>query len=109
MKKILSLVLFLLFFAFVLTLILKNSDLVTVKYYFGIEHEIQLFIVMLVPFGLGLLMGALLMSLSLMRTKMQAGKSKRQLAKVEKEVQNLRAAPITDPIPGENQTPTADK
>jgi len=101
MKKILSLVIFLLFFVFALTLNLKNPDVVTIKYYFGIEQEVELFIVLLIPFAIGMLLGVLIMSISVMRNKMQAGKSKRDLAKVEKEVQNLRAAPITDPIPGE--------
>ena len=41
------------------------------------------------------------MSISVMRNKMQVGKTKRQLAKVEKEVQNLRAAPMTDPVKDE--------
>ena len=38
------------------------------------------------------------MSFSVVRNKMQVGKTKRELAKVEKEVQNLRAAPITEPM-----------
>ena len=101
MKKVLSLILFLLFFVFALTLNLKNPDAVTIKYYFGIEHEVELFIVLLIPFALGMLLGVLLMSLSVMKNKMKAGKTKRELAKVEKEVQNLRAAPISEPMPGD--------
>ncbi len=103
MKKILSLILFLLFFVFALTLNLKNPDAVTLKYYFGFEREVQLFVVLLVPFVIGMLLGVLLMSVSVMRNKMQTGKTKRELAKVEKEVQNLRAAPIKEPMPGDTQ------
>lgn len=101
MKKILSLILFLLFFVFALTLNLKNPGAVTIKYYFGIEREVELFILLLIPFAIGMLLGVLLMSFSVMKNKMQAGKSKRELAKVEKEVQNLRAAPISEPMPGD--------
>lgn len=101
MKKIVSIALFFLFFLFAITLILKNGDLVTVRYYFGLEQEVQLFIVLLVSFGIGMLVGVLLMSLSVMKNKVQAGKTKRHLAKVEKEVQNLRAAPINEPMPGD--------
>jgi len=42
------------------------------------------------------------MSFSIVRNKMQVGKTKRELAKIEKEVQNLRAAPITQPMKDES-------
>lgn len=98
MKKILSIILFLAFALFALTLNLKNPDPVTLRYYFGIENQVDLFVVILIPFAIGMLLGVLLMSFSIVRNKMQVGKTKRELAKVEKEVQNLRAAPITEPM-----------
>ena len=101
MKKVLSIILFLVFALFALTLNLKNPDAVTLRYYFDIEREVDLFVVLLVPFVVGMLLGVLLMSFSVVRTKMQVGKTKRELAKVEKEVQNLRAAPITEPMKDE--------
>ncbi len=101
MKKVLSIIMFLVFALFALTLNLKNPDAVTLRYYFDIEREVDLFVVMLIPFVLGMLLGVLLMSFSVVRTKMQVGKTKRELAKVEKEVQNLRAAPITEPMKDE--------
>ncbi len=101
MKKVLSIILFLVFALFALTLNLKNPDAITLRYYFGIESQVDLFIVILVPFAIGMLLGVLLMSFSVVRNKMQVGKTKRELAKVEKEVQNLRAAPITEPMKDE--------
>jgi len=101
MKKILSIILFLVFALFALTLNLKNPDPVTLRYYFGLEREVDLFIVLLVPFAIGMAIGVLLMSFSVVKNKMQVGKTKRELAKVEKEVQNLRAAPITEPMKDE--------
>jgi uncharacterized membrane protein YciS (DUF1049 family) len=101
MKKILSIILFLIFALFALTLNLKNPDAITLRYYFNIEREVDLFLVLLVPFVVGMLLGILLMSFTVVRTKMQVGKTKRELAKVEKEVQNLRAAPITQPMKDE--------
>lgn len=98
MKKVLSIILFLVFAMFALTLNLKNPDPVTLSYYFGIERQVDLFVVLLIPFATGMLLGVLLMSFSIVRNKMQVGKTKRELAKVEKEVQNLRAAPITEPM-----------
>jgi uncharacterized membrane protein YciS (DUF1049 family) len=101
MKKVLSIIMFLVFALFALTLNLKNPDAVTLRYYFDIEREVDLFVVMLIPFVLGMLLGVLLMSFTVVRTKMQVGNTKRELAKVEKEVQNLRAAPITEPMKDE--------
>jgi len=101
MKKVLSIILFLVFALFALTLNLKNPDVVTLRYYFDIEREVDLFVLLLVPFIVGMFLGVLLMSFSVVRTKMQVGKTKRELAKVEKEVQNLRAAPITEPMKDE--------
>lgn len=93
MKKLFSIILLIAFAIFFILLILENSSLVTFNFYF-IQYETQLFAIMIVPFILGLLFGVLLMSLSVVRNKMQVGKAKRQLNKAEKEVQNLRAAPI---------------
>ncbi|MFT4635465.1 MAG: putative membrane protein [Arenicella sp.] len=101
MKKILSIILFLVFALFALTLNLKNPDAVTLRYYFDLEREVDLFVVLLVPFVVGMLLGLLLMSFSVVRNKMQVGKTKRELARVEKEVQNLRSAPITQPMKDE--------
>ena len=101
MKKVLSIILFLVFALFALTLNLKNPDAVTLRYYFDLEREVDLFVVLLVPFVVGMLLGLLLMSFSVVRNKMQVGKTKRELARVEKEVQNLRSAPITQPMKDE--------
>jgi len=101
MKKLLTIILFLLFALFAFSLNLKNPDSVTLRYYFGLEGQVDLYIVLLIPFVVGLLLGLLLMSLSVVRNKMEVGKTKRKLAKVEKEVQNLRAAPITEPMSDE--------
>jgi uncharacterized membrane protein YciS (DUF1049 family) len=103
MKKILSLILFLLFAVFALTLNLQNPDSVTLNYYFGLQAEVDLYVVLLVPFVIGLLLGVLIMSVSVLRNKMEVGKTRRRLTKVEKEVENLRAAPISEP----NQTDVA--
>lgn len=81
---------------FFILLILENSVPVTFNFYF-IEIETKLYWAIIVPFCLGSIFGVILMSLSVMRNKLKVGKTKRQLNKVEKEVQNLRAAPITAP------------
>lgn len=104
MKLILSLVLFLVFIVFAATLNMANPDPVSLKYYFGFEREVHIFILLAAPFAVGLILGVAIMSISVMRNKMKVGKTKRELSKVEKEVQNLRSAPITDPMQDEIQS-----
>jgi len=101
MKKILFCVLFVVFLVFALTLNIKNPGTITLNYYFGIQFEQALYIVLIVPFVLGMCLGVLLMSFSVLRNKARVGKTKRALSKVEKEVENLRSAPITEPMKDE--------
>ena len=46
----------------------------------------------------GMVIGWLFMSLSVFKNKRQVGKAKKQLAKVEQEVENLRTMPIKDEV-----------
>ena len=109
MKKLLALLILLLFTFFSYSLNMKNPDSVTLKYYFGIEAEVDMFLVLLVPFALGMILGVLLMSISVVRNKMQASKAKRQLVKAEREVENLKVAPAAQPMPGSSAQESLDK
>jgi len=82
MKRILTLILFLVFAVFALTLNVQNPGSITLKYYFGFEREFDLFLVLLIPFVIGVILGVLLMSISVMRNKVQLGKAKRNLGKL---------------------------
>ena len=107
MKKfILTIIVFLLFAVLALTINMRNPGSITLNYYFGWQAEVDLYVVLVVPFLIGLVLGALLMSISVFRTKMAAGRSKRQLAKVEKEVENLRAMPVSSgpALPGSDNS-----
>lgn len=81
-----------------ITINLKNPQAVTFNYYFNIHWETKLMLLLSVTFVLGLLLGALLMSFKLFASKRETGKTKRALAKVEKEVENLRAMPMKDEL-----------
>ena len=50
------------------------------------------------PFFIGMILGVLVMSLSIIKNKRRVGVAKKALVKVEKEVQNLRAMPIKDDV-----------
>ncbi len=98
MKRALALTLFAIVCFFLITFEIKNPDSILVQYYFGIEYTLPMFILIVIPFLLGLLLGVLFMSLSLFKHKRTLGKTKKDLVKAEQEVQNLRAAPIKDEV-----------
>lgn len=99
MKRFLYLCFFLLFALFAFTVNLKNPQMVTINYYFDFHREAPLVLVLTAAFVLGILIGWLFMTVSVVRNKRQVGKAKRELAKVEMEVQSLRAIPIKDVEP----------
>ena len=98
MKRLIYLLFFLLLTLFAFTLNLQNPQTVSLQYYFNLQWQAPVVLVLTVTFILGLLIGWLLMTLSVLKNKRQVGKAKRALAKVEKEVENLRAIPINDEV-----------
>lgn len=103
MKRIFTIILFLLFAVFALTLNLKNPDSVTLRYYFGFEQEFDLFLVLLIPFTFGVVLGVLLMSLSVMKNKVKLGKARRDVNKLEKAVEGLQAEPANAGSAGDSK------
>jgi len=98
MKKIVYIILFLIVVLFIITLNLQNPQLVTLNYYFDFHWQASLALVLMVTFLVGLVCGWLVMTLSVLKNKRRVGKTKKQLQKIEKEVENLRAMPISDVI-----------
>jgi putative membrane protein len=98
MKKLFYLIVFLFVAILAVTINLKNPQVVSFDYYFNIHFDAPLILVLTATFIMGLLLGWLLMSVSVFRNKRQVGKAKRELAKVEMEVENLRTMPIRDEV-----------
>ena len=98
MKKLFYLVFLLFFMVLVLTISIKNPQSVVVDYYFGIQWDGPLVWLLVITFILGLVMGWLLMLVSVFKNKREAGKTRKELAKVEREVENLRTMPIKDEV-----------
>ncbi|MBT8115410.1 MAG: LapA family protein [Arenicella sp.] len=98
MKKLFYAAILILFFLAALTLNLKNPQPVTIFYYFGLEWHTSLVIALTAAFALGMLLGWLIMTVSVFKNKRQVGKARKQLAKAEKEVENLRTMPIKDEV-----------
>lgn len=98
MKKLFYALIAIIVFVLALTLNLKNPQEVIIHYYFNIEWQTSLMLALTFSFAIGLLVGWLIMIVSVFKNKRQVGKTKKQLAKVEKEVENLRAMPIKDEV-----------
>lgn len=83
---------------FVMSVQLKNDNLVEINYYFNIQHQISVFWLLSIPFLSGLLLGVIIMSFSVFKHKRRGSAEKKKLVKVEKEVENLRALPLKDEV-----------
>lgn len=101
MKKILYFIVFVVFALFAVTVYLQNPQTIPVNYYFNISWNVSLFWVIMLPFFAGMLLGVFVMGLSVFKNKRQVGKSKKALAKVEKEVEGLRATPSPQSLPSD--------
>jgi len=97
MKKIISIFLAFIFVLLGFVLHLKNPNVVDFSFPF-LEWQAPLGLLMLLALLTGLVLGALLMSFSLFKSKIIVNKTKRKLNKTEKEVENLRAMPIKDEV-----------
>ena len=98
MKKIILILIGVLSFLFAITLYLKNQHSVEVSYYFGLSYELNVAILLIITFVLGVVFGLVVMTLSLFKEKMRFSAEHRRLVKVEKEVENLRAMPLKDEV-----------
>ena len=98
MKRLIYLIVFLLVAIFAFTLNLKNPQTINLQYYFDLQLEAPLVLVLTTSFLLGMVVAWVFMSVSVFRNKRQVGKTQKQLAKVEKEVENLRTMPIKDEV-----------
>lgn len=99
-------VLRLLVFVVVLLFALKNTEPVKVSFFADYAlANIPLIVVMLVAFLLGLVLGLLLMILNIMRKKRELAKLKRDVARLQEQIQN--PVPPTDPAAVEIIAPLA--
>lgn len=100
MKLFLYLILFTLVVAFALTFSLKNPQVVTLYYYPDLSITAPLVVVLLVTLLLGAIVGLLVGWGRLLRKQHELGRVRRELKKLDQEVQNLRNLPIKEPGQG---------
>lgn len=79
------------FYAFALNIM--NEAVISLRLFPSVELQLSTATFLLGTFVAGLLGGALIVSFSLVGQKLKTGQAKRQLKKVEKEVEGLRATP----------------
>jgi len=97
-KKIVWVLLFVFCALFAVTLFLKNPHEVEVFYYFGINWNVNVVILLMGTFFSGVLFGLIVMYWSVLKQRMRFSSEHRKLVKVEKEVESLRAMPLKDEV-----------
>ena len=98
MKNFITVLLFVFLSFIVFTIHLKNPELITFNYYFNIQVETYISLIVAGSFIAGIILGWFIMLISVFKSKRQMVKAKKELTKVEKEVENLRTMPIKDEV-----------
>ncbi len=78
-----------------ITFAILNAELVNLNYYFGIRH-LPLSLLLLAALIIGTIFGMFASMLRLLRSKNEIRRLTKKLHSAQKEVGNLRAAPIHD-------------
>ena len=95
MRKLIFLVLFIAILLASALFFSQNDSLVTVDYIIS-QFIWPLNWLIIAVFISGFILGSLAVFVSLMSTKLQLAKSKRQMSNKDKEIKNLRSLPIND-------------
>jgi putative membrane protein len=74
----------------------KNSQIVSLSYYFGIHWDSPLSLMLLTALALGVVLGVLASLGMLVRMQRQLVRARREIRDYEQELMNLRALPIKD-------------
>jgi len=97
-KKFFYVALLLLVVLLGLTFTLHNAESVTLKYYFGIEWQGALSLVIIISFVLGVAAGYLVSLKARLGLQHKLVKLQRDVQQAEQEVANIRALPIKDAL-----------
>jgi putative membrane protein len=95
MMRIVILFLYLLLIIVTLAFASLNSDMVTIHLYW-LEYKLPLAFMLIISFGLGLILGAIVFTGKFIALRLKFNKLKHQVTILEKEIKNLRTIPIQD-------------
>lgn len=96
MKRFLYAILLVIVLILGLSFAYKNSQIVSLNYYFGIHWDSPLSLMLLTALALGVVLGVLASLGMLLRMQRQLVRARREIRDYEQEVMNLRALPIKD-------------
>lgn len=83
---------------FAITFAIKNSHVVTLSYYFGVNWILPLSVLLFVVLVLGIVVGYLVSLKTIMRLQGLAATAKKEARQAEQEVSNLRSLPLKDAV-----------
>jgi len=97
-SRVFYLTLFLVVLLLTIGFTLKNQHSVEVHYFFDLHWISPLGVLLLLTLSVGAILGIVLSSVWVVRTKRQVSRARRKFRKIEQEVANLRALPIKDEV-----------
>lgn len=92
MKKIINLVLLVIFFVIAFTFAQKNQQLVNIDYYAGLSVQTQVYMAIFISLGIGLILGYLISMTARMRTRGEMKKAQRQAQDAESRLEKIKTS-----------------
>ena len=96
MKWLIYMVLALVVLVFGVGFVTKNAQVVSLKYYFGLDWEAPLAVMLLTCLTIGVILGLTASIGMVLRMHHKLSQARREIRETEQEVKNLRALPIKD-------------
>jgi putative membrane protein len=96
MKWLFYMVLALLVLTFGVGFVTKNAQVVSVNYYFGLDWEAPLALMLLTSLTIGVILGLAASIGMVLRMHHRLAQARREIRETEQEVKNLRSLPIRD-------------
>ena len=97
MKKIINLVLLLIFFVIAFTFAQKNQQLVNIDYYAGLSVQTQVYMAIFVSLGIGLILGYLISMSARIRTRGEMKKAKREAHDAQTQLEKIKTSQELSP------------
>jgi len=96
MKWFFYVVLALVVLVFGLGFVTKNAEIASLNYYFGLDWQAPLAVMLLASLTLGVILGLVASLGMVLRMRHRLAQMRREIREVEQEVKNLRSLPIKD-------------
>lgn len=92
MKKIINILLLLIFFVFAFTFAQKNQQLVNIDYYGGLSTQTQVYLAIFASLGIGLILGYLISMAARLRTRGEMKKAQQQAQDAETRLSKVKSS-----------------